>query len=124
VIKHFGEENNLTPALGLWKEHFAEGLLWPWDGPIYFEDNFVRRINSPEFLMPSWPWLGVKGLICSRPYDEKPEDIIVPAIDFDLQCHWDGPELVGRLLEANLSLRGVIEGVRITGAKLSSPECS
>ena len=122
VIKHFGKENNLTPVLGLWKEQLAQGLVWSPKNSL----TSPRRIDNPEFPMPSWTWLGMKGAIRAECDPGKSSLVtkVQPAIEFDFQCQWDGPELVGRLLQVDLELRGVTELVRITQTESEGRVCS
>ncbi|KAF2807462.1 uncharacterized protein BDZ99DRAFT_465332 [Mytilinidion resinicola] len=126
VIQYFARETNWTPALGLWKEDFAASLLWSHDEKL---NTTSTRVDSSVFYMPTRSWLSlIKGVNYDHPGRHRRYTArvpTIPAINFDLRCDWEGPELTGRLVRADLEITGVLEIVKVTSRNESDAlQCS
>ncbi|KIL86910.1 hypothetical protein FAVG1_09463 [Fusarium avenaceum] len=103
IVNHYHKLSGQTPALGLWEESFAEGLLWVRLGAL----------TAPcDPGIPSWTWLSCNASIIfdhmqrSLPKDGKTiQDHVVL-----LRCHitWTGLPNVSNVKSSDLVIRGPI----------------
>ncbi|KAH6963116.1 heterokaryon incompatibility protein-domain-containing protein [Fusarium avenaceum] len=103
IVNHYHKLSGQTPALGLWEESFAEGLLWVRLGAL----------TAPcDPGIPSWTWLSCNASILfdhmqrSLPKDGKTiQDHVVLH-----RCHitWTGLPNVSNVKSSDLVIRGPI----------------